>query len=64
MRNYLLISEIEDVLEYCTGFNESQYETLMSKVEEVANTCLCAAHSYSECSCGAWEAGEGDWEDL
>lgn len=54
MRDYLKLYEIESVL---TDILEDHHEVrdFMDLFEQQADICLCAAHSSSECCCGAWD---------
>jgi hypothetical protein len=54
MRDYLKIWEIEEVLE-ATNLSYKEIKLIMMTMCDTAETCLCAAHSSSECTCGAWD---------
>lgn len=58
MRDYLKLHEIEELAELYMSIEDCN--AFMEAVKQSANTCLCAAHSTSECCCGAWE----DDDDL
>lgn len=53
MRDYLKLYEIESIL--AKHFTPDEVYEVMANVYSDAETCLCAASSYSECCCGAWE---------
>jgi hypothetical protein len=57
MRDYLKLFEIEDVLDdYCPDDKLANHLMTWMRIE--AKTCLCFAHSESECTCGAWDETE------
>ena len=55
MRDYLKLWEVKEVLDG-TNLSDKEIQLLMMTMQDAAKTCLCAAHSYSECTCGAWES--------
>lgn len=57
MRDYLKTSEIIDIAE--DFLDEEDFESFRLRVESEAETCLCAARSYDDCSCGAWVIEDG-----
>jgi hypothetical protein len=54
MRDYLKMFEIEDVL-IVSKLSDKEVQLIMKTMEDFAEACLCFAHSYNECVCGAWE---------
>lgn len=53
-RNYLTLTEIEEILERC-DISACDTWQIMDECVKEAQTCLCFAHSESECTCGAWD---------
>jgi hypothetical protein len=54
MRDYLKLFEIKEVLEK-SDLSDKDVQLIMTTMEDYAEACLCFAHSYNECLCGAWE---------
>jgi hypothetical protein len=57
MRDYLKMFEIEDVL-IVSNLSDKEVQLIMKTMEDFAEACLCFAHSYNECVCGAWEVDD------
>ena len=55
MRDYLKLHEIKEVLDRTHWLDDNEITLVMAYLTEEADTCLCSAHSYSECTCGAWD---------
>jgi hypothetical protein len=57
MRDYLKLFEIEDVL-VVSNLSDKEVQLIMTTMKDFAEACLCFAHSYNECVCGAWEVDD------